>query len=88
MTTIAGRVGIKARRDRHRYPAARFAMTSGATNAAHVHVKRVIEFHAKAFQTGKWLLRSGFHIRVTDRADRTFVIRELLRVTAGAGKML
>ena len=49
VTTIAGRVRIEARWNRHRYAAARFAMTSGATDAAHVHVKRVIEFHAKAF---------------------------------------
>ena len=54
VTTIAGRVGIKARWDRHRYATARFAMTGGATGAAHVQVKRMIEFHAKTLQTGKW----------------------------------
>ena len=53
VTTIAGRVRIEARRNRHRYAATRFAMTGGTTDAAHVHVQRMIEFHAEAFQTGK-----------------------------------
>lgn len=74
MATITGRVGIKARRNRHRYAAARFAMTSGATNAAHVQVQRVIEFHAEALQPGKWFERPGLRIRMTDCADRTFVV--------------
>lgn len=63
-------------------------MTGRATHAAHVHVARVIELHAKALQTGERFERARLHIRVTDRANRTFSIRKLLRVTTGAGQVI
>ena len=47
----------------------------------------VIENSIKAFQCGKRFHRSGFRIRVTNRADSVFVIGKLRRVTARARHM-
>lgn len=88
MTSIAGRVRIEARRDRHRDTRTRRPMTGIASHAAHVDVPRVIELHAKAAQTRKRFERTRLHIGVTDRANRAIGVRKLLRVTAGTGKML
>ena len=74
VTTIAGRVCIEAGGNRHRHAAARFAMTSRATDAAHTHVARVIELHPKALQARKRFRGAGLHICMTDSADRTFGI--------------
>src|SRR5690349_4302453 len=80
---------IEIRRNRHRHSAARRPMTSRATDAAHVYMPRVIEFHSETHQPrGKWLHRSGFRIGVTNGANRTVGRRELLRVTTGTRKML
>ncbi len=74
VTTITGCVGVEAGRNRHGNAAARFAMTSRATHAAHAQVARVIELHAKTFQARKRFQCSRLNIGVTDRADRTLGI--------------
>ena len=74
MTAITGRVGIESRRNRHRDARARRAMTSRTIYAAHRHVSRMIEFHAKALQARKRFERARLYIGMTDRADRTFGI--------------
>ena len=74
VTTIAGRVRIEAGRNRHRYAAARFAMTRRTTHAAHTQVSRMIEFHPKTLQPRKRFQCSRLHVGMTDGADRTFRI--------------
>ena len=60
-------------------------MTTGAADASHFHVTRVIELHVETFQTRKRLQRARLHVRVTDGANGSFRLSELLRVTTGAG---
>ena len=74
MTAIARRVRVKAGRDRHRDTAARFPMTSSATDAAHIQVPRMIELHPETLQVRKRFQRAGLNIGMTDSADRTFGI--------------
>ena len=65
------------------------AVTSCATDTAHLHVLRMIELHAEADKPrGKRFQRARFHVGVTDGADWTFGIGKLLRVTSGARQML
>lgn len=63
-------------------------MTAGAADAAHVDVLRVIELHAETLEARKWFERARLHIRMTDGANRTFGIGELLRMASGAGEMI
>jgi len=84
VTSIACRVRVEAGRNRHGDAAARRPVTGRATDVSHVHMPRVIELHAKAAQPRKGFDRAGLRVRVTDRADRTIRIRELLCVTTGA----
>lgn len=84
MTSITSCVRIEPGRDRHGDARARRSMTGRATDAAHRDVSRVIELHAKTLQMRKRFERARLHIGVADRADRTFRVRELLRVTTGA----
>ncbi len=88
VTAITGRVRVKAGRNRHCDAAARRAVTGCATDVAQIHVPRVIELHAKAAQAWERLERAGLHIGVANRADRTVSTLKLLRMTAGAGKVL
>jgi hypothetical protein len=62
-------------------------MTRRATHAAHAQVTGVIELHAKTLQTWKRFQRCNFWICMTDGADRAFRVRELLRMTSGAGQV-
>ena len=50
-------------------------------------VSRVVENDIETFQSGKPLHRSGFRIRMTNRADGVFIIGKLRRVTARARHM-
>ena len=56
----------------------------GRTRGA-CHVARVIEPDVKALQSGERLDRTRSRVRVTDSADGTGRVGELLRVTTGAG---
>jgi hypothetical protein len=62
-------------------------MTSGAGNAAHPDVARMIEIHPKASQSWKRLHRTGFCVRVTDCTNWAVAARELLCVTSGTRQM-
>ena len=48
---------------------------------------RVVKNDVKAFQSGKRFYCRRFCIRMTNRADRAFIIGELRRVTARARQM-
>ena len=63
-------------------------MARRTTDAAHLHMQRVIEFHAKALQARKRFQSPGFYVGVTDGADGTLRGGKLLRMTAGAGQVI
>ena len=64
-------------------------MTRVAVNAPHREVLRMIEFHAKTNQSiWKWFDGARLPVGMTNRADRTLSVLELLGMTSGAGQML
>ena len=87
VTGEASRVGIEAGRNRQCDSSARRAMASRTRSAARLHVGRVIEVDAKTRQPRKRFNRAGIYVSVTNRADRTFLVRELLRVAPDAGSV-
>ena len=78
-------VRVQARRDRERDAVSRRLMTRRAAGLPQMF--RVVEHDVKALQNGKRFYNSGLRIRVTNRADRAFVVRKLLNVTARARQM-
>jgi hypothetical protein len=69
---IAGRMRVEPRRDRHGDASTRWPMTRSTVNLTHLQMKRVIELHSEALQTGECLQRSRLHIGVTNGAKGTF----------------
>jgi hypothetical protein len=63
-------------------------MARRTADATHVHVPRVVELHAEAPERWKRFQRAGFHIGVTDGAERTFSILKLLRMTTCARQVI
>ena len=72
VTTKTSGVRTEVRRNCHRDAVADWTMTSIAIHAAHRHMFRVVELHAKAHQSiWKRLDRARLRVAVADGADRT-----------------
>lgn len=84
---IARRMRIEPDRNRHCYTASCRLVASSTIDAVHTQVTRVIKVDAKTLQRRKRFKRAGVYVRMTNCADRTLFIRELLSVTAGARSM-
>jgi hypothetical protein len=87
MTAETSCVGVEANWNRAGDTATGRAMAGRTTHFAHVHVARMIKIHSEAFQGGERLHCAGTHVGMANRADGTFTVRELLRVTANARYM-
>jgi hypothetical protein len=85
MAYEASIVRVQARGNRERNAVSGRFMTRRAVCLPQMF--RVVEHDVKALQNGKRFYNSAFRVRVTDRADRAFVIRKLRNVTARARQM-
>lgn len=63
-------------------------MTTCTTEVVHLYVSRVIEAHRKTAQSRKGFQASRRRTRMTNRADRTAGIGELLDVAAGTRRVV
>ena len=69
VASITSCMRVESRGYREGDAATRRSMTGRTTDSSHLHMKRVIELHAKALQTGKRFQGTGFYVGVTDGAD-------------------
>jgi hypothetical protein len=80
-------MSIETSGNRQCYTASCWPVASSAIDATHIQVAHMIEVDAKTLQGRKRFKRARVYVLMTNRADGTFFICELLGVTAGAGSM-